>query len=179
MTIKELIKLIEQWAIDRGLDKNGTVKGQLIKTAEEVAELIIAISKDDMDGIKDAVGDVFITLVVGNLIDNHYDFYDLYTEATSAIMRKLDFKFIKNRLGAKVTDDKNIAVAHSSMIPFMLYCYGYRASETKTAIDDMDGIATHYGFTLTECVESAYNEIADRKGRVINGTFVKESDLVE
>ena len=40
MTIKELIKLIEQWAIDRELDKKGTVEGQLIKTAEEVAGLL-------------------------------------------------------------------------------------------------------------------------------------------
>ena len=68
MNIQELIKKIEQWAIDRGLNKNGTVEGQLIKTAEEVAELIIGISKDDIDVIKDSVGDVFVTLVVGNLI---------------------------------------------------------------------------------------------------------------
>lgn len=68
MSLKELIKLIEQWAIDRGLDKNGTVEGQLIKTAEEVAELIIAISKNNVKDIKDAIGDVFVTLVVGCLI---------------------------------------------------------------------------------------------------------------
>ena len=68
MRIQELIKLIEQWAIDRGLDKNGTVEGQLIKTAEEVAELIIGISKDDVDMIKDSIGDVFVTLVVGYML---------------------------------------------------------------------------------------------------------------
>ena len=69
MRIQELIKLIEQWAIDRGLDKNGTVEGQLIKTAEEVAELIIGISKDDVDMIKDSIGDVFVTLVVGYMLN--------------------------------------------------------------------------------------------------------------
>ena len=27
------------------------------------------------------------------------------------------------------------------------------------------------------CIEYAYNEIKDRKGKLVNGTFVKESDL--
>ena len=30
------------------------------------------------------------------------------------------------------------------------------------------------GLKLTECLESAYNVIAKRKGKMINGTFVKE-----
>ena len=29
-----------------------------------------------------------------------------------------------------------------------------------------------------ECLEGAYNEIKDRKGKLINGVFVKEADLV-
>jgi len=35
-------------------------------------------------------------------------------------------------------------------------------------------LATMYGFTLEECLEAAYEEIKDRKGKMINGTFVKE-----
>ncbi|HFU3729588.1 TPA: hypothetical protein ACGO7Y_001291 [Streptococcus suis] len=30
---------------------------------------------------------------------------------------------------------------------------------------------------LVECLETAYNEIKDRKGQMVNGTFVKEEDL--
>ena len=33
------------------------------------------------------------------------------------------------------------------------------------------------GFDLKECLQTAYNEIKDRKGKIINGTFVKETDL--
>ncbi|WP_163579107.1 MazG-like family protein [Gracilibacillus saliphilus] len=32
---------------------------------------------------------------------------------------------------------------------------------------------------IRECVEYAYNEIKDRKGKMVNGVFVKESDLQE
>jgi len=30
---------------------------------------------------------------------------------------------------------------------------------------------------VRDCVEYAYNEISDRKGKTVNGVFVKESDL--
>jgi hypothetical protein len=38
-------------------------------------------------------------------------------------------------------------------------------------------IAEREGYTIEECLEQAYNDIKDRKGKMINGTFVKESDL--
>lgn len=38
-------------------------------------------------------------------------------------------------------------------------------------------IAERNGLTLTECLEQAYNDIKDRKGRMIDGVFVKETDL--
>lgn len=38
-------------------------------------------------------------------------------------------------------------------------------------------IAQMYGFKIEDCVNHAYIEIKDRKGRMVNGTFVKESDL--
>ena len=38
-------------------------------------------------------------------------------------------------------------------------------------------IARQFGTNLEECYSLAYNEIKDRKGRMINGTFVKDQDL--
>lgn len=38
-------------------------------------------------------------------------------------------------------------------------------------------IAEREGYTIEECLAQAYNDIKDRKGKMINGTFVKESDL--
>lgn len=37
-------------------------------------------------------------------------------------------------------------------------------------------LAERHGVSLTECVEMAYNDIKDRKGRMVDGIFVKESD---
>lgn len=38
-------------------------------------------------------------------------------------------------------------------------------------------LAQQHGMTLERCLQYAYDEIKDRKGKTINGTFVKESDL--
>ena len=35
-------------------------------------------------------------------------------------------------------------------------------------------IAAQYGLAVEQCHEAAWHEIKDRKGRIINGTFVKE-----
>ena len=40
-------------------------------------------------------------------------------------------------------------------------------------------IAKEYGTSLEETLEMAYNEIKDRKGKMIDGVFVKEADLNE
>ncbi|MBE9452680.1 MazG-like family protein [Staphylococcus epidermidis] len=38
-------------------------------------------------------------------------------------------------------------------------------------------LAQQQGWTLEECLQYAYDEIKNRKGKTINGTFVKEEDL--
>jgi len=38
-------------------------------------------------------------------------------------------------------------------------------------------IVERHNLSLTECLEVAYNDIKDRKGRMVDGIFVKEDDL--
>lgn len=38
-------------------------------------------------------------------------------------------------------------------------------------------LATQMGLDFKKCLEMAYNEIADREGKMVNGVFVKEADL--
>lgn len=56
-----------------------------------------------------------------------------------------------------------------------------RGRDIKDDIGDMMvvliNIATRNNLTVTECLNAAYNDIKDRKGRMIDGVFVKEADL--
>jgi len=51
--------------------------------------------------------------------------------------------------------------------------------EILDAIGDMVVVLTNLahleGFTIEDCIDSAYTEIATRKGKMVNGTFVKET----
>lgn len=51
-------------------------------------------------------------------------------------------------------------------------------AETIDAIGDITVVlvqlCSQLGLDFIKCVESAYNEIKDRKGKLINGVFVKE-----
>ena len=38
-------------------------------------------------------------------------------------------------------------------------------------------LSMQLGMDIRQCVKMAYDEIKDRKGRMVNGVFVKESDL--
>lgn len=55
---------ILRWADERGIIKNSTALAQAIKTAEELAELLKALSKGDKEEAKDAIGDCAVTLLI-------------------------------------------------------------------------------------------------------------------
>ena len=46
------------------------------------------------------------------------------------------------------------------------------------AVEYLKSISNILGYDFEECFELAYQEIKDRKGKWIDGTFVKEEDLV-
>ena len=50
--------------------------------------------------------------------------------------------------------------------------------ETMDAIGDcvvvLTNLSEHLGVNIEDCIEHAYNEIKDRKGKMINGTFMKD-----
>lgn len=56
-----------------------------------------------------------------------------------------------------------------------------RPEVVKDSIGDMVVVLTilaeQSGLTLSECAEYSYNQIKDRKGKMVNGIFVKEEDL--
>ena len=54
-----------QWGEARGIVQNSTAFAQALKTKEELEELFDAIAKDDKAAIKDAYGDILVTLIMG------------------------------------------------------------------------------------------------------------------
>lgn len=168
--IKDLDEKIISWARWRGLDKKGTVEGQVIKTAEEVAELIIGLSKDDKDKIIDSIGDVYVTLVVGNLIQGKADFEKAFKRA------EVDSKNTVRHYG---DPDKTEQIINLMIATKDILMLGYTTHTISLMLMNIMIAAGKKQLSFKNCVESAYEEIKGRKGRIIDGTFVKESDLID
>lgn len=169
MNINELNTHIIDWAKERELDTKGTVEAQTIKTVEELSELIKAICKDNKEDIIDSIGDIYVTLVIGNMLDESImiDFLQeemnlLFDDKAIKECRKLNKRYKLKKLG--------------EFIPVVLN-YKYTSVVVRDLTYQLTKIAYSYKLDFVECVESAYNTIKDRHGVIKDGQYIKDEDL--
>lgn len=62
--MKELEVKILNWANKKGILFKENSKNQLLKSFEEMGELSSALLKNDINKIKDSIGDVLVTLII-------------------------------------------------------------------------------------------------------------------
>jgi len=158
--INDLIQKIEQWAEDRNIIKGSKPIDQAMKLFSEFGELADNVGKGR--DCRDDIGDVFVVLTI---------IYKQLGKSINCVSHK-DLPEISN-----IKDE----------ICWLGYgLCGELASDIETGkfegdldceVSRLNGIALHFGYTLEECVQIAYNDIKDRKGILWNGVFVKESDL--
>lgn len=64
MSYADIERKVLQWGSDRQITQHGTAMGQAIKTSEEVNELLAAINKNSITEATDALGDIWVTMVM-------------------------------------------------------------------------------------------------------------------
>lgn len=159
----ELVPYVRQWAEDRNLIEGSTPSKQAHKTMSEIGELFDAIGVGNHDEIKDAIGDVMVTLII--------------------VTAQLDKLTISPMCCDNLVDDSSrsscVSLLRQSSNLFEIFENDVLCDKAYDVISRMINSLSHiaeiYDLTLGECLESAYNEIKDRKGRMVNGVFVKES----
>lgn len=92
-SMNNLIKQVEQWSIDKGLDKGNSFT-QYAKSSEEMGEVAAALCRNDVDEIKDGIGDVVVTLII-LAQQNNMTLYECLEQA---------YGEIKNRTGVMSKD---------------------------------------------------------------------------
>lgn len=166
--LQQLIKNIEQWAEDRNLIEGSTPQKQSIKLAEELGELCSGIAKNNHALIKDSIGDCFVLSVILAKQVRITFYTDNVDERCIA-----GYEFYLSGLLRTASD------LISPLNP--INTHRYIGGKTRIRIGELYfcllGIAENLDFDLTDCVQAAWDEIKDRKGRMINGVFVKEGDL--
>jgi len=144
-TLQELQLIILEWANDKDLLKSENAPKQRLKLLEEVGETAGAILKNKPDEIKDGIGDIFIVLVI-----------------------------LCNQIAVDIKFEKG-AFNHNDL-QYNLFTLLDLCTENETAdcIDWLDDICINLNLDLTECANLAWNEIKDRTGKNVGGTFIKD-----
>ncbi|WP_274307518.1 MazG-like family protein [Solibacillus daqui] len=96
--MNELIKQVEQWSIDKGLD-NAESSKQFLKCSEELGEVAAALARNDMNALRDGIGDVVVTLIIlaqQNGMDLHECLNCAYDEIKGRTGKMIDGVFVKS-----------------------------------------------------------------------------------
>lgn len=170
-TIQELVPLIHQWAKERKIYEQLTPFDELLKTHEEVGELIKACYDNDKLAIQDAIGDVMVTMINYCYMER----IDVLEQINDVLNFEGKRSYSKVVLSLSIQDSltrlmhANFRLSGIGVETPFLYFY-----EIITIIGYLDDIAFLENTTLEECLNIAYNEIKNRKGKIINGKFVKD-----
>ena len=143
-TLQELQLLILEWAKDKDLLKFENAPKQRLKLLEEVGETAAAILKNNHEGVKDGIGDIFVVLVI--------------------LADQLSEEILFDMNGVAKDDNQDFIFLFDNIInPKRIY---YSLAYLKD-------ICRKLNLDLTECANLAWNEIKDRKGQTIDGNFIK------
>jgi len=172
MNLKELHEAVSQWGKDRNFFGKGgaTYEGQWCKLFEEAGELATGINKKKDRIVQDSIGDM---LVVCIMLEHLADKQNILTNING-------FNLF-NRVGEYTEQQPHV---HLYMITNELTWLSpanttttYKGLYLQRMVAHLANVAAAYQYNLAECLEAAYYEIKDRKGKMINGVFIKEQDL--
>ena len=173
----DYIDNIINWADERGLKKVEFLPMQLEKSREENAELTQAITKYELGNkdaiveIKDAIGDIYVTLVVAFKLLKPRD--TVYNTFKSIVLwysnDELDIDWICFSELLRTTDTD---LFKTFIKKEKIYIEMHRI--IVLYVNLLDAIAKKYDLELEECVDYAYNQIKNRTGKMIDGSFVKD-----
>ena len=206
--VDQVTKNYVEWAVKRNI-VSLSMHSQFVKLTEEAKEiaegakeLYTALKDNDKeklkkacDMIKDGIGD---TVVVVSILAKQYQLKDaigseLVSSKFFALANVEKDPVVASVLGGKIDTDANhayfIATPMNMLTSNLLINLGAVASDVargrnpvgslKLLCANIEVIASFLQFDLLECLEMAWNEIKDRVGLVVDGVFIKESDLTE
>lgn len=161
----ELVTLTKKWFTDRDLEHGGGLDKQSLKLSEEFGELCAGYLKQNEKLTKDSIGDCAVVIVgLALLID--VDVHSIFEQA-DGIMRKEVMESFK-LLNANISEFQlSQDLASKEMCQHNLV----------HAVAYLKSISKALGYDFTDCFELAYNEIKDRKGKWVDGSFVKKEDF--
>lgn len=161
----EFVTLTKKWFTDRDLEHGGRLDKQSLKLSEEFGELCAGYLKQNEKLTKDSIGDCAV-VIVGLAMLIRRDVHSIFEESDN--IRRKDAMECFKLLNANISEFQlSQDLASEEMCQHNLV----------RAVAYLKYISKALDYDFTDCFELAYNEIKYRKGKWIDGTFVKEEDL--
>ncbi|KRL78253.1 MazG-like family protein [Ligilactobacillus equi] len=167
LTLPQLVGKLKVWAEERGL-LTANPEVQFTKIYEELGETATAMNKNWHDELIDSIGDLQVTIII------------FAHQMNIDLLREID--------NAKLVKDKPSNSKHEAFTKIGIelgkvaeYAFDglYKPVEyhLAKAFLKVQHFSLRCNLDATDCLNKAYNTIANRGGKTINGTFVKEEDL--
>lgn len=161
-----LFKEVVEWAEARNIIKGSSFDQQWLKLISEVGELADNLAKGRYEAAKDDIGDSlvvsYILMSMTGVVEEQFP-SDLEGFFKKLFEDNAEFS-LNDRMHAVISlladafSEKEAGACASVCLAIVL-------------------VAEALGFTYEECLDVAYSEIKDRKGRMENGVFIKEGDV--
>ncbi len=145
MSKEELIVSVQKLADKWGLND---LKKQELKIFEEFGELCKAELENDIEEIKDGVGDVLITILLHEYIESGL----LENEDLQQSITAIDSMSVDEIMPLNLVDT---------------YSYWYVHYTTMKIIQK-------HNINPWKCLITEYEKVSQRKGETVNGTFIKQ-----
>lgn len=164
--MEELKLKVIDWAKDRGILDKGTALSQGTKVLEECLELVVADLNKDEAEVKDAVGDILVTVILKcEMLKKSWGKVEFLELLEYAI------KDLEGISGKTFPSD----ILEGATILYQ--CVETDISPTHSVRDVLAFLLSYCkqnGIDPRECLQGAYDVISKRKGKMVNGVFVKD-----
>jgi hypothetical protein len=155
---------VKKWFIDRDLENGGRLDKQSLKLSEEFGELCAGYLKKNEKLTKDSIGDCAVVIVgLASLVKA--DVHKIFNEVFSDEYYVIECLVFLNRTISNIQISNGFTNRDIYIVDLSRSIYWLKS------------ISNALGYNFEECFELAYQEIKDRKGRWIDGSFVKWEDL--
>lgn len=162
--LKNITTDVISWAFDRNLLLDDNSEKQYLKLIEEFGELVAGCLKQNKSFVIDSIGDMMVVMAILKEMKGYrFNFYELdyenyYIGKTKEESSLRCTNWLISFLGDKIQEDdeKQVEILYTEILAHL------------------HNISNNYGMCIEDCYQIAYDEIKNRKGTMLNGTFVRQ-----
>lgn len=169
MTRQEFYKNVLMWAEKRNIIEGSTLEHQTIKLGEELGELCSGVARGDLALIKDSVGDCMVVVTILRAMVGATD--TLEDEPSDAQLPSGDVfkRYATLTVMCRMGEIAQCIFPRTNKLVAL--------ATIRTFYQELEALCSVYNIDITECYETAWNDIKDRKGLIVDGVYMKQADI--